>query len=182
MNKLNNAQRAAIFKALADAHAPMRYGEVSSYDPQTFSAKVTIQPEGIQTGWLPILSIGTGGGFGIFCGLMPPAQVAVMHFEGDRDNGLVIGITPNETDEPPAVPGGEIWVVHKDGAFVKLTNDKKVAVNSTVEIDLGNVGNSMQPLCTKAFHDWAENHVHPGGAPPTTTPPDDSLTAITKAN
>jgi len=131
MQKLTNAHRAQIFRALADARAPMRYGEVSSYDPKTFCAKVIIQPEGIETGWLPILTLGNGAGWGIYFGLLPPAQVAVMHFEGDRDNGLVLGTTPNSTDDmPPQVPGGEQWQVHKSGSLLKFTNDGNVAVTS----------------------------------------------------
>lgn len=136
MSKLSNAQRAAMYKMLADARAPTRFGEVSSYDPDSYTAKVTIQPEGTETGWLPILGQGLGAGFGSYYGLLPGMQVSVMHAEGDRDNGIIVGCTNNSVDAPPSVPGGEQWHVHQSGSFLKFTNDGKVTSKSAVQITL----------------------------------------------
>lgn len=135
MQKLNNAQRAAIYKALADARAPTRYGHIDGYDPTTYSATVIIQPEGIKTGWLPIMAWGSGGGFGDYWGLIPGSQVAISHFEGDRDNGLILGITPNDEEQPPAVPSGENWKVHKSGSFLKFTTDGSVSLSTAKDLN-----------------------------------------------
>jgi phage baseplate assembly protein gpV len=134
MSKLSNAQRAAMYKMLADARAPTRFGEVSSYDPDNYTAKVTIQPEETETGWLPILGQGLGAGFGSYYGLLPGMQVSVMHAEGDRDNGIIVGCSNNSVDAPPSVPGGEQWHVHQSGSFLKFTNDGNVALNAKQDL------------------------------------------------
>ncbi len=189
MKKLSNAQRAAIFKSLADARAPMRYGEVSSYDPVTYSAKVIVRPEGIETGWLPILAMGCGGGFGNFWGLLPPAQVALIHFEGDRDNGLVIGVTPNSTDQPPQVPGGEMWMMHQSGSYLKFTNDGKVSVHGTVLIQIGNLTQAIHKFVIDTFESLFNSHTHSGvstgsgnSGAPNQTMGNSHLSSITQGN
>lgn len=48
-----------------------RHGLVTSYDPKTHLAKVTFQPEGQESGWLPIETGHIGNGFGIAIGLTP---------------------------------------------------------------------------------------------------------------
>lgn len=48
-----------------------RHGLVTSYDPKTYLAKVTFQPEGQESGWLPIETGHIGNGFGIAIGLTP---------------------------------------------------------------------------------------------------------------
>lgn len=189
MNKLNNAQRAAIAKALADLRSPLRYGEVSSYDPKTYKAKVTIQPEGIQTGWLPILAFGTGTNFGDFFGLIPGAQVLIAHVEGDRDNGIILGCTSNSVDTPPVVPGGEKWTVHQSGSYLKFTNDGKVSIHGTVLIQIGNLGNAIHKFVIDTFVSLFNGHTHGGvatgsghSAAPDQTMGNSHLTAITEGN
>ena len=42
-----------------------RFGIVSSVDPASATARVTLQPEGVLTGWLPLLTPWTGSGWGL---------------------------------------------------------------------------------------------------------------------
>jgi phage baseplate assembly protein V len=106
-------------------------GLVTDYDPEAHAVKVLLQPEGIETGWLTISTAMAGPGYGVFAGPMNGVQAMVSFLEGDREVGWVTGFLPSDADAPPSVPAGEIWIVHKDGGFLKLTNDKAVRVNST---------------------------------------------------
>lgn len=119
---LEMANQMRLQALLAAGHlAKPRLGLVTSYDPSTYSVKVTIQPEGFETGWLPICVLMAGNGWGIYAAPANGDQCAVSFQEGDREVGFVTGFVPNDIDRPPPVPSGEIWAVQKSGAFLKLT-------------------------------------------------------------
>lgn len=173
---------------------PVRYGLVSGYDPSSYSIKVTLQPEGVETGWLPLTSEWVGNGWGLFS---PPAlgtSIKVDFQEGGTSNGIASGRTFNDVDRPLAVQAGEFWLVHASGAFLKLTNDGKLAINSQVEVDatgptiniqatgtvnvmaagqanvtapsinLGAAGQSLLSLVTSAFQELFNGHTHTSAA------------------
>ena len=48
-----------------------RHGLVTSYDPKKHLAKVTFQPDGEESGWIPIEEAHMGNGWGILRGLSP---------------------------------------------------------------------------------------------------------------
>jgi hypothetical protein len=48
-----------------------RHGMVTSYDPDKYLAKVKFQPEGQESGWIPIETGHIGNGYGIAVGLVP---------------------------------------------------------------------------------------------------------------
>lgn len=118
-----------------NGRASVRHAKVSSYDPGSYCVKVKIQPEDTETGWLPVVSPWVGNGWGLFA---PPSigdLVEVQFQEDDFEAGFVCQRFYNDTDRPLTVQSGEFWLVHKIGAFVKLTNDGKVLINGQVEID-----------------------------------------------
>jgi phage baseplate assembly protein V len=117
-------------KQLAQSNqtATMRVGTVTSYDPSNYSVKVALQPEGALTGWLPLVSPWTGGGWGMFS---PPTigdQIEVQYHDGDFDAGVACQRFFNDKNRPLPVPSGEFWLVHKLGALLKLSNDGKVTI------------------------------------------------------
>ena len=64
MEGLFNAIRAQ--GALQDGQSGQaRCGIVQSFDPATYCAKVTLQPENVLTGWLPIATAWVGAGWGL---------------------------------------------------------------------------------------------------------------------
>ena len=91
-----------------------RHGLVTSYDPQNHLAKVTFQPEGQESGWLPIETGHIGNGFGIAIGLTPGDgkatgdQVIVRYQEGDFESGKIVKRVHSDEDKPPMVQSGEI--------------------------------------------------------------------------
>lgn len=122
-----------------------RAGIVAGYDPKNYAAKVTIMPEGgdpdaepgsADTGWLPISTIWSGDGWGIFC---PPGvgdQVTVEHVEGDIGSGIITGRVFDSDHIPVEVQSGEFWLVHQSGTSIKLTNDTNAQISVVGNLDI----------------------------------------------
>jgi uncharacterized protein involved in type VI secretion and phage assembly len=125
MNQIENHMRRAAQQSMQGVGST-RYGTVSSYDPNTFSAIILMQPEGVLTGWLPIETIQVGAGWGI-CAAPNVGDLARVEFqEGDMSAGMVTGFFFNDSARPPATPAGEFALVHKSGSLLKFHNDGSV--------------------------------------------------------
>lgn len=118
----------------AGALAPPKQGRVTSYDPDLYAVKVELQPEAVETGWLPIQTLMAGQGWGIYAAPAVGDQATLLFQEGDRENGWCVGFLPSDADPPPHVPTGEIHVVHKAGAFLKFLTDGTVHIEATAGI------------------------------------------------
>ncbi len=161
MQGLINAVRHQV-EAGASQRAATRLAIVSSYDPSTYQAQVLYQPEGQLSGWMPVLTPWSGGGFGLFCPPTPGDQVEVQHPDGTHGAGVVCLRSFSDQDRPLPAVCGEFWLVHKTGACLKLTNDGKLSLNSAVEVDVGNLGNALLQLVTDALVTLFNSHVHSG--------------------
>jgi len=128
MQKLMNAmlQQAAMQNG---SKASNRFGLVTSYDPQNYCVKVSIQPEGSETGWLPLLTPWVGNGWGMFAPPKVGDMVEVSFLEGDFEAGYACLRAFNDSDRPLNVPSGEIWFVSATGAFFKLLNNGAATVS-----------------------------------------------------
>ena len=113
--------------ASMDASAPVgRWGVVTGANGT--QVKVTLQPEGVQTDWLPLLSSVVGGGWGLVH--VPPNGTPVFCIPdaGDHESYVVVGATWSTANQPPAAPQGEVWLVHSTGSAIKLTNDGQLTL------------------------------------------------------
>lgn len=117
----------------------IRIGTVSSYDPVTHSVKLELQPDGDQTGWMPVCAAGIGDGSGSYHGPATGQMFAAYFMEGDLEVGLIIGRVPNDDDSPVEVQSGEIIDLTPWGSFVKLLQDGSVTIGdqggATVTLD-----------------------------------------------
>jgi phage baseplate assembly protein gpV len=101
-----------------------RYGLVTSYDPQNHRAKVAFQPEGNESGWMPIHAQHMGNGWGIVGGLTPGDGkatgdlVKISYQEGDYENGSITSRMHSDVDKPPVVESGELKLQHASGATI----------------------------------------------------------------
>lgn len=111
-------------------------GLVTDYDPDHYAVKVMLQPENIETGWLTIETAMAGNGYGIYAAPTNGDQAMVSFLEGDKEVGWCTGFLPNDVDQPPSVPAGQIWVLHKDGAFLKFLPDGVVALTAPGGFDV----------------------------------------------
>jgi hypothetical protein len=103
--------------ALDQGASQPRFATVQSVNPATATAKVTLQPEGVLSGWLPILSPWIGAGWGMCCPPSPGDQVLILAQEGDAEHGIIVGRAFSNTQPPLATPVGELWLVSRLPSF-----------------------------------------------------------------
>ena len=118
----------------ASGSAKTRLATVTGYDPSHYAAKVTIQPDGIETGWLPVTSPWIGNQWGFYA---PPSigdQVEVHFQEGDRESGFVVQRLFDSEAVPLAVPSGEFWLVHASGTYIKLRNSGDIEIHAAGKV------------------------------------------------
>jgi len=156
---------------LDQANGQPRIAIVTSVDTQTANVRVLIQPEGVLSGWLPIVSPWVGNGWGLVCPPVPGDQVLIICQEGNAEQGIVIGRMWSSTVSAPPTPAGELWLVHKSGSFLQLCNDgsiKSSAVSWQHSGDLYVAGDVFdQHGSLAALRGHYNEHVHP---PQTVTP------------
>lgn len=122
-----NAQRLQAMRAAGNRHGILA-GVVTSYDPNKYSAKVTLQPDDLKTGWLPVAAHWIGNGWGMFSPPSPGDQVNVEFIDGDIGAGTVTARIWDDNNRPLPVPAGEFWLVHAKGQSFKLTNDGALTI------------------------------------------------------
>jgi phage baseplate assembly protein V len=119
-----------------------RLGLVTGTRPDLQAVKVTIQPENVQTGWLPVITPMAGNGWGLVSHLSYEDQVVVLFQEGDLGCGVVIGALFSQVDnmpdaqKPPADTQGQFWLQHKSGSLLTFTNDGKVTLTSNGDMNI----------------------------------------------
>jgi hypothetical protein len=139
-----------------------KFGIVTSVNPINATARVLIQPEGVLSGWLPVLSQWVGNGWGMVCPLVPNEQVLIIPQEGDVEQGIIIGGVFSSKQRPPVVPGGEFWLVHQSGSFLKLCNDGTIQISGDLHV-AGDVYDRLGPLSRLRTHYDAHTHATPSG-------------------
>jgi hypothetical protein len=147
----------------------VKFGVVTSVNTTNATARVTIQPEGVLSGWLPILSMWVGNGWGMACPPTPGDQVLLVPQEGDMEQGIIIGRVFSVKQMPPASPSGEFWLVHQSGSFLKLCNDGTVRINGDLHVG-GDVYDQHGALSALRTHYDSHAHIIPDNgltSPPT---------------
>jgi phage gp45-like len=173
MERLLNALKAQA-AALDASRGQPRFGVVTSVDPARYAARVSLQPEGVVTGWLPILSPWVGAGWGLACLPSPGTQVFVVSQEGAAEHGVVVGAAWSDAARAPGAPAGEIWLVHQSGSFLKLCNDGKLYVNGDLHVngDVYDRHGSLDRLRGNYDGHAHGNVTNGGGVTATTNAPD----------
>ena len=134
MDRLFNALKAQA--AMLDARTGQpRFAIVTSVNTSNATARVALQPENVITGWLPILYPWTGSNQGLVCPPAPGDQVLVIPQEGDAEQGIIVGRAFSDSQPPPQVPVGELWIVHKSGSSVRLLEDGTIHMKGDLYID-----------------------------------------------
>jgi phage gp45-like len=149
-----------------------RFGTVTSVNSTTATARVSLQPEGVLSGWLPLLSPWVGAGWGICCPPSPGDQVLVLGQEGNADHGIIVGRAFSNTQPPPAAPVGELWLVHRSGSFIKLLNDGTISMHGDLHVagDIYDRGGSLARL--RGHYNGHTHSDSRGGSTSLTSQPD----------
>lgn len=130
MQHLMNSMKATA-QQVGQNRASTRHGIITSYDQSNYAVKVTLQPDNVVTGWMPLKSAWIGNGWGMFA---PPTigdAVEVVYQEDDGGVGSVGLRFFNDVDRPLSCPSGEFWIVHKSGSLLKFHNDGTVELVSS---------------------------------------------------
>ncbi len=146
-----------------------RFALVTNVDPNTYAARVTLQPEGVLTGWLPIVSAWAGNGWGLVCLPTPGDQVMVIPQEGDAEHGVIIGTVYSNVSRPAGSAVGELHIVHRSGAALALLNDGTLRITGDLHVD-GDIYDRHGSVATLRAHYNA--HIHPGAAVSPPSPQD----------
>jgi phage baseplate assembly protein V len=113
-------------------------GIITSVDAVDYTVKVLLQPEEIETGFIPYCTPFYGW-------VAPPSggEQCLVLFERGNNNVPVAALLLywNDARAPGMVtPGdtaaGEILLKHSSGSYVKLTDDGKILINGQTEIDV----------------------------------------------
>ena len=168
MDRLLNVLKAQA-AALDAARGQPRFGLVTSVDPARYAARVSLQPEGVTTGWLPILSPWVGAGWGLACLPSPGDQVLVVPQEGAAEHGVVVGGAWSDAARSPGAPCGELWLVHRSGSSIMLRNDGRIYIHGDLHVS-GAVFDCHGSLDQLRGHYNAHVHCDPQGGD--TAPPD----------
>lgn len=123
-------------EATQNGFSHARVGLITSYDAKNYCAKVSIQPDGVETGFLPIFTPWVGNGWGMFCPPTAGDMVLVLFQEGSFEAGLIVLAAYNDADRPLTVSPGEFWLVHSTGSFIKLKNDGSININTNQNLSV----------------------------------------------
>lgn len=156
MDRLLNALKAQAASLDRSLGQP-RFGVVASVDPARYAARVSLQPEGVLTGWLPVLSAWAGAGWGAVCLPAPGDQVLVVPQEGDAEHGVIVGACYSDAVRAPVAPAGELWLVHRSGAALQLCNDGTVRIAGDLHV-AGDVYDRQGSLARLRGHYDAHTH------------------------
>jgi phage baseplate assembly protein V len=114
------ANIAAMAQLAAAGPMHARFALVSTAHDREYAVKLLLQPEGIETGYVPVLTPFVGNGWGLFCKPVQGDQVLVLFADGDTNCGVVVGGLFSDEDVALAAPEREFWLVHGDGASLKF--------------------------------------------------------------
>jgi Type VI secretion system/phage-baseplate injector OB domain len=148
--------------------AQPRMGTVTSSNPETATAKVLLQPEGVLTGWLPVLTQWAGSGWGMACPPSPGDQVLIIPQEGDAQHGLIVGRLYSNLVRPPHAEAGEIALSHQSGSSLRLLNSGVIVIEGDLHVS-GDVYDSHGPL--SRLRDDYNVHTHRTSSGQTTSGP-----------
>ncbi|KAA0685995.1 hypothetical protein DTW90_34480 [Neorhizobium sp. P12A] len=148
-----------------------RVATVSSYDPNRHAVKAQLQPEGVETGWIPISTAHVGENFGIAIGPQIGDQIVVGFHEGDIDSPYMIGRLHSDQERPPIAQAGEIVIQTKEGFIFKVTSSSASIVTGGLPLTIDAGGGEIHLTSSKLTHNGlnvGSTHTHggitPGGA------------------
>lgn len=133
IERLSNAIKSHA-ACLDQSAGQVKFGTVTSVNFQNATARVLIQPDGVLSGWLPVLSQWVGSGWGMVCPPSPGDQVLLVPQEGNVEHGIIIGRSFSNKQMPPAAPEGEFWLLHQSGSFLKLCNDGTIQISGDLHV------------------------------------------------
>ena len=138
MNELLDLIRREVMATMYREHE--RKLTVTSYDPQTHSVKGTLQPSGVESGWIPVGCVSSGNGYGVVVGPCVGDQMDVKFENGDPNSPLACHRLFSTNATPPSVESGEVGIVSKFNHSIKLTKDGKTSITTQGDVTASTTG------------------------------------------
>jgi hypothetical protein len=148
--------------------AQPRLGIITSSDSSTATAKVLLQPEGVLTGWIPVLTPWAGSGWGMNCPPSPGDQVLVISQEGNSEHGIIVGCLFSNSARPPQAELGEITMTHQSGASIRFLNSGTISLIGDLHVS-GDVYDAHGTL-SRLRNDYNSHTHHTSNGGLTSTP------------
>ena len=114
--------------------AKTQYGTVTAYNPNDYTVRVMLQPEGVETGWIPLATPWAGNNLGAVFGPALNDQVRIDFAGGEVEAALAGGRFFNVNSVPPIVQSGQAAIVDKAGSYVRLNNDGTITLGASTGI------------------------------------------------
>ena len=99
---MSDTRMVAAAFANRSAHAVL--GIVSAVDPVNHAIKVRIQPDNVETGWIPDVAGVQAGNLRVSCPSEPGTHVALLPLEGDGEHLIAIGAVFDTVVTAPVSP------------------------------------------------------------------------------
>lgn len=116
------------------AFSPPKYGTISGYNPNNYTVKVKLQPEGIETGFVPLSAIWVGNNMGAVFGPEIGDVVKLDFIDGHAQATVVGSRFFNVNAQPPIVQSGQGAIMDSTGSYVRLNNDGTITLGAPTGI------------------------------------------------
>lgn len=123
-----------VVAELLSLQAKTQYGTITAYNPNDYTVKALLQPDGVETGWIPLAAPWVGAAYGAVFG--PPIGTDCrVDFVGGVPEASIAGSRFfNANFQPPVVQSGQGAIVDKAGSYVKLNGDGTITLGANVGI------------------------------------------------
>jgi phage baseplate assembly protein V len=139
IDKLLNLVRREAHRVVNQWSRP-RVGLVSAYDPDRHAVRVRLQPEDVESGWIPVTEQHVGNGFGIVMGPNIGDQFEVQFQGSDGETGRILGRLYSNEDRPPRVEAGEVMIRHQSGTRIFLDKNGVITIESNQDFHIKSGG------------------------------------------
>ncbi len=109
-------------------------GTITAYNPNNYTVKVQIQPDGPETGWIPLAASWAGNGMGAVFGPVIGTDCRIDFIDGQIEASLAGARFFNSKNPPPVVQSGQGAIVDGAGSYVKLNNDGTITLGAPTGI------------------------------------------------
>lgn len=123
-----------IVADMLNLQAKTQYGTITAYNPNDYTVKVLLQPEGVETGWIPLTAPWSGNGLGAVFGPILGTDCRVDFAGGLPEAAMAGGRFFNANNAPPVVQSGQGAIVDKAGSYARLNGDGTITWGATVGI------------------------------------------------
>ena len=124
----------AIVADMLNLQQRTQHGTITAYNPEAYTVKVNIEPNGPETGWIQLAAAWSGNNLGAVFGPPIGTPCRVDFVDGKEEVSLAGGRFFNVNNRPPVVQSGQGAIVDGAGSYVRLNNDGTITIGASTGI------------------------------------------------